>query len=129
MITGGGPGARSHGSDLYQAIASLPEDARDALIAVDIERLSFVHVYNIGKHDDDYMQALSRITEKYPASPAAAEAWTAHARGWFARYVTDPAQARFPVAEVDGELVATAIGTPALRSRAMGGGVLCRRVK
>jgi GNAT superfamily N-acetyltransferase len=39
------------------------------------------------------------------------EPWTGHAREWFIRYVNDDLHARFPVIEVDGELVATAIGT------------------
>lgn len=39
------------------------------------------------------------------------EPWVDHAREWFARYVDDAANARFPVIDVDGELVATAIGT------------------
>ena len=33
------------------------------------------------------------------------------AREWFTRYVDDTRNARFPAIEVDGELVATAIGT------------------
>ncbi|MGZ4448646.1 MAG: GNAT family N-acetyltransferase [Nocardioides sp.] len=37
--------------------------------------------------------------------------WREHALGWFARCVDDPATARFPVVEVGGEVVATAIGT------------------
>ena len=37
--------------------------------------------------------------------------WKGHAREWFTRYVDDTRNARFPVIEVDGELVATAIGT------------------
>lgn len=39
------------------------------------------------------------------------ESWKSHAREWFARYVDDGLNARFPVIEADGELVATAIGT------------------
>jgi GNAT superfamily N-acetyltransferase len=39
------------------------------------------------------------------------EPWEGHARGWFTRYVDDTRNARFPVIEIDGELVATAIGT------------------
>jgi GNAT superfamily N-acetyltransferase len=39
------------------------------------------------------------------------EPWKGHARKWFTRYVDDTRNARFPVIEVDGELVATAIGT------------------
>jgi hypothetical protein len=40
------------------------------------------------------------------------EPWKGHAREWFTRYVDDTTgNARFPVIEVDGELVATAIGT------------------
>ncbi len=39
------------------------------------------------------------------------EPWKGHAPEWFTRYVDDTRNARFPVIEVDGELVATAIGT------------------
>ena len=39
------------------------------------------------------------------------EPWKVHAHDWFARYVDDPRNARFPVIEVAGDLVATAIGT------------------
>ncbi len=38
-------------------------------------------------------------------------AWSGHAARWFARVVDDPGNARFPVIEVDGSIVATAIGT------------------
>jgi GNAT superfamily N-acetyltransferase len=41
----------------------------------------------------------------------AGEAWKDHARDWFARYVDDDRNARFPAIDVNGELVATAIGT------------------
>jgi GNAT superfamily N-acetyltransferase len=44
-------------------------------------------------------------------SPASEEPWKGHAREWFTRYVDDTRNARFPAIEVDGELVATAIGT------------------
>jgi ribosomal protein S18 acetylase RimI-like enzyme len=44
-------------------------------------------------------------------SPASEDPWKSHAREWFARYVDDTPNARFPAIEVDGELVATAIGT------------------
>jgi len=37
--------------------------------------------------------------------------WRMHAREWFDRLVDDAGSARFPVIEVDGEIVATAIGT------------------
>jgi GNAT superfamily N-acetyltransferase len=39
------------------------------------------------------------------------EPWKGPASEWFTRYADDPAWARFPVIEVDGELVATAVGT------------------
>jgi ribosomal protein S18 acetylase RimI-like enzyme len=39
------------------------------------------------------------------------EPWKGHAREWFTRYVDDTRNARFPAIEVDGELVATAVGT------------------
>ncbi len=44
-------------------------------------------------------------------STTSEDPWKGHARDWFARYVDDARNARFPVIEVDGELVATAIGT------------------
>jgi GNAT superfamily N-acetyltransferase len=37
--------------------------------------------------------------------------WKEHAGEWFTRFVDDRTTATFPVIEVDGELVATAIGT------------------
>ena len=43
------------------------------------------------------------------ADPRAA--WRKHALDWFARTVEDALGARFPVVEVDGSIVATAIGT------------------
>ncbi|MFD4764602.1 GNAT family N-acetyltransferase [Streptomyces sp. NPDC058439] len=39
------------------------------------------------------------------------KSWRAHAAEWFARFVDDLDNARFPVIEVDGAIVATAIGT------------------
>ncbi|MFF5178239.1 GNAT family N-acetyltransferase [Micromonospora sp. NPDC000316] len=39
------------------------------------------------------------------------EPWRSHAAEWFSRFVEDPGSARFPVIEVDGAIVATAIGT------------------
>jgi len=49
------------------------------------------------------------VFEDADAPPEAS--WREHAREWFARYVDNSADARFPVIEVDGEIVATAIGT------------------
>jgi GNAT superfamily N-acetyltransferase len=37
--------------------------------------------------------------------------WRRHATEWFTRFVNDPNSAHFPVIEVHGALVATAIGT------------------
>ena len=39
------------------------------------------------------------------------EEWRHRAREWFARLVSEADHARFPVIDVDGEIVATAIGT------------------
>jgi GNAT superfamily N-acetyltransferase len=39
------------------------------------------------------------------------ERWRSHAAEWFTRAVNEPRSARFPVIEVDGSIVATAIGT------------------
>lgn len=42
---------------------------------------------------------------------AGGQVWEGHAQEWFARYVGNRSAARFPVIVVDGEVVATAIGT------------------
>ncbi len=61
---------------------------------------------------EDGAQLLSLWALLFDEDPQVPEApWTDHARTWFARYVGDPGNARFPVVEVNGELVATAIGT------------------
>jgi GNAT superfamily N-acetyltransferase len=39
------------------------------------------------------------------------ERWRSHAAEWFTRAVNEPSSARFPVIEVDGAIIATAIGT------------------
>jgi len=39
------------------------------------------------------------------------ELWRGHALEWLARFVDDADHARFPVIEVNGDIVATAIGT------------------
>jgi ribosomal protein S18 acetylase RimI-like enzyme len=39
------------------------------------------------------------------------EPWKGYARAWFTRYVDDSRNARFPVIEAGGDLVAAAIGT------------------
>ncbi len=39
------------------------------------------------------------------------EPWRSYAREWFGRFVSEPSTARFPVIEVDGDIVAAAIGT------------------
>ena len=43
--------------------------------------------------------------------PAERNPWRRQAGAWFARFVGDSSAARFPVVEVDGHVVATAIGT------------------
>ena len=43
--------------------------------------------------------------------PSAEGPWGGPALAWFSQYVDDTRNARFPAIEVDGELVATAIGT------------------
>ncbi|GAA1582343.1 GNAT family N-acetyltransferase [Actinoplanes couchii] len=45
------------------------------------------------------------------AVTATREPWRHHAAGWFTRLVDDADNARFPVIEVGGTIVATAIGT------------------
>lgn len=39
------------------------------------------------------------------------ELWRGHAAEWFAQFVERPDAARFPVIDIDGQIVATAIGT------------------
>jgi GNAT superfamily N-acetyltransferase len=46
-----------------------------------------------------------------PATTALPTTWQQHAHDWFTRLVEDRTAATFPVIEVDGGLVATAIGT------------------
>ena len=49
------------------------------------------------------------LTDADDADPRAT--WREHAHAWFTRCVEDPTTARFPVMVVDGDIVATAIGT------------------
>jgi GNAT superfamily N-acetyltransferase len=42
---------------------------------------------------------------------ASDEPWRGHALNWFADFVDHPSTARFPVVDIDGQIVATAIGT------------------
>lgn len=42
---------------------------------------------------------------------ARGELWRGHAGEWFAQFVARPDAARFPVIDIDGQIVATAIGT------------------
>ena len=44
-------------------------------------------------------------------SDALTTTWRKHAHGWFTRIVGDPTTARFPVVDLEGDVVATAIGT------------------
>ena len=61
-------------------------DARpEALITVDIERITFVHDYGSTLSGDAFMQTLGRLTEKYSASPAAAQAWYMQANEYYTR--------------------------------------------
>lgn len=46
-----------------------------------------------------------------PKSGESPDPWTTHAREWFEAAVDDEASAWFPVVEVDGRLVACAVGT------------------
>jgi GNAT superfamily N-acetyltransferase len=60
----------------------------------------------------DIAQLLGLWAQLFDEGDAAPQGpWRSHAPEWFARYVDDAANARFPVIEVDGELVSTAIGT------------------
>jgi len=70
---------------LFQQLIRLRlADARpDALIAVDIERLNYVNNNYAAERGDAYMQALGRITRRYPASPAATEAWYGQANEYY----------------------------------------------
>ncbi len=39
------------------------------------------------------------------------EPWRGHAQTWFAQFVGDPYVARFPIIDIDGQIVATGIGS------------------
>jgi GNAT superfamily N-acetyltransferase len=60
--------------------------------------------------DASQMLALWALVFDEEAS-ATETTWTQHAREWFTRFVEDTSAARFPVIEVDGGIVAAAIGT------------------
>jgi GNAT superfamily N-acetyltransferase len=60
---------------------------------------------------EDGTQLLRLWAQLFDEGAASEEPWKGYAREWFTRYVDDARNARFPVIEVDGELVATAIGT------------------
>ncbi|HXB91948.1 MAG TPA: MG2 domain-containing protein, partial [Puia sp.] len=54
----------------------LADPAPDALIDLDIERIDFVYAhYTLENREKDYRQAIVRVTERYGALPAAAQAW------------------------------------------------------
>jgi GNAT superfamily N-acetyltransferase len=60
---------------------------------------------------EDSAQLLGLWDLLFSDDPPPEQPWQGHARAWFARSVDDRDAARFPVIEVDGELVATAVGT------------------
>ena len=61
---------------------------------------------------DDSDQLLHLWAQLFDESGAASQGeWRNHALEWFATSVDDAAYARFPVIEVEGKLVSTAIGT------------------
>jgi GNAT superfamily N-acetyltransferase len=60
---------------------------------------------------DDTAELLQLWALVFDEDLTASEPWLVHAREWFARTVHDPQRARFPVIDVAGELVATAVGT------------------
>ena len=61
---------------------------------------------------EDGAQLLRLWTLLFDEDGTTSEApWKGHAREWFTRYVDDARNARFPVIEAAGQLVATAIGT------------------
>jgi GNAT superfamily N-acetyltransferase len=61
-------------------------------------------------HDSaELLRLWGHLFDEGDAAPQ--ERWRSHALEWFARFVDDDANARFPVIELDGELVSTAIGT------------------
>jgi len=62
------------------------EDVRpEALITADLERINFVHNFGSTLSEDAFMQALGRLTQRYPASPAAAQAWYMQANEYYTR--------------------------------------------
>ena len=59
----------------------------------------------------DFGRLLSLWALVYGGEKDGGEVWRRHAREWFLRRVDDQEVARFPVIEVGGVVVATAIGT------------------
>ncbi|SNY45646.1 GNAT family N-acetyltransferase [Paractinoplanes atraurantiacus] len=57
----------------------------------------------------DHAELLALWTLLFDDAPP--EPWRTHAAAWFARFVGSPGEARFPVIESGGAIVATAIGT------------------
>jgi GNAT superfamily N-acetyltransferase len=79
---------------------------------------------HLGQHDGMSTLAMNRIRAATEADAAQllllwasvfnedeTTTWKKHAQEWFIRYVDDLTTACFPVIEVDGDVVATAIGT------------------
>ena len=61
---------------------------------------------------DDFQRLLPLWELLFDESDSPTEtAWKAHAREWFRKNVDDGAHARIPVIDVDGAVVATAVGT------------------
>lgn len=59
---------------------------------------------------DDCSQLL-RLWGLLFGEDVAYEPWRSHAREWFANFVGEPSVAHFPVIDIEGQIVATAVGT------------------
>ena len=67
-------------------------------------------LHSAAAHDCvELLRLWALLFDKDKAAPE--ERWRSHAAEWFTRMVNDPSSACFPVIEVDGAIVATAIGT------------------
>ncbi len=68
---------------LYQRLLRfhMADQQPDAMIDVDIDRLGFAKNYSvIGDNEDQYLRALTRLTDKWRDKPATAQAWYLQAR-------------------------------------------------
>jgi GNAT superfamily N-acetyltransferase len=88
----------------HDAMSTPAEQGTRAATAADAPRLILLWALVFDADEDEDQDADEDVSE--PAT-----GWKKHAHEWFTRSVEDRTTACFPVIEVDGDVVATAIGT------------------